>query len=127
MVANSSVCPSLECRYPWSEVECILSGGNRRALVPPFLRELATSRGWAFISADYRLLVPASGQAVLDDVMDVFKHISTHIPQIDCDRIAAFGHSAGAYPALLAAIHAQPKPKVLAMMYGREWQLDGAS
>jgi len=57
---------------------------------------------------------------MLEDVLSLFKYIGNSIPQVDPSRIAVFGSSAGAYPARLAGIYAKPKPKVIAMIYGRE-------
>lgn len=89
-------------------------------IVPEFLQSLARNRGWAFISADYRLLIPASGNEMLEDVLSLFKYIGSNLPQVDSSRIVVYGASAGAYPARLAGIYVEPKPKAIAMIYGRE-------
>jgi acetyl esterase/lipase len=82
-----------------------------------FLRE-AEARGWSYLSADYRLLVPASGHDILEDVSALFDYIAKHLPQVDTSRIAVIGSSAGAYPARLAGLYANPKPKAIVSMYG---------
>lgn len=94
------------------------TGGNRRSLVPPFYRHLATSQNWSFISADYRLLVPASGHDMLDDVTTLFAYISDNLPQIDPKRIAVVGTSAGGYLARLAGLYADPRPCAIVSMQG---------
>ncbi|KAF8449913.1 Alpha/Beta hydrolase protein, partial [Terfezia claveryi] len=89
------------------------------------------SRGWAFISADYRLLIPSTGHEILRDVKSLFAFLADaegglnkelralgcpH--QIDSNRLYVGGSSAGAYPAFLAALFAQPKPKGFFSLYG---------
>jgi acetyl esterase/lipase len=122
MAESLSVCP---CIYMGPSTSIIIPlifciGGNRRTIVPEFLQNLARNHGWAFISADYRLLIPASGNEMLEDVLSLFNYIENDLPQVDLSRIAVFGSSAGAYPARLAGIYAKPKPKAIAMIHGRE-------
>jgi len=89
------------------------------------------SHGWAFISADYRLLIPSTGHEILRDVGSLFAFLADadgglnkelralgcpH--QIDPSRLYVGGSSAGAYPAFLAALFAQPKPKGFFSLYG---------
>lgn len=91
----------------------------------------ALSRGWAFISADYRLLIPSTGHEILRDVKSLFAFLADtdgglnkelkalgcpH--QIDPNRLFVGGSCAGAYPAFLAALFAQPKPKGYFSLYG---------
>jgi len=81
--------------------------------------------GYAFISADYRLLIPGTAQDVVEDLQDLFKFIANNEIQgddysfrLDNDRIAAVGGSAGGVCTYLAAIHCKPKPKVILSIYG---------
>ncbi|KAF8306824.1 alpha/beta-hydrolase [Clavulina sp. PMI_390] len=92
---------------------------NRRALVPLWLKQLAYTQNWAFISADYRLLVPATGQDILADVRALFAYIHAKFSTIDHENIVVFGSSAGAYPARLAGLWIEPRPKAIALIYGR--------
>lgn len=78
-------------------------------------------KGIVFISADYRLLIPATSFDELEDVKTLFKYISSsefserYLPAdnpLDPSRIAVVGFSGGGYIANLAAVHAVPKPKV---------------
>ena len=83
--------------------------------------------GFAFISADYRLLSPCTGRDVLDDIVDLFafiartKYLGT--AQVDSTRLAVAGNSAGGLCAFLAAIHANPKPRAILSMYAMGGEL----
>ncbi|KAF8428215.1 alpha/beta-hydrolase, partial [Tirmania nivea] len=108
-----------------------LISGNRDFLCKDIKSEYTLSRGWAFISADYRLLIPSTGHEILRDVKSLFAFLADtegglnkelmalgcpH--QIDSNRLYVGGSSAGAYPAFLAALFAQPKPKGFFSLYG---------
>lgn len=83
-----------------------------------------------FISADYRLIPPATGHDILADIKDLFTFLDRdvnnlikgstgeHTFQIDSNAIAVAGSSAGALCAYLATIHASPRPKVVLSLYG---------
>lgn len=86
--------------------------------MPQFLRIEAQARGWSYLSADYRLLIPTTAKDIVDDVVKLFEYISTSTPQIDASRIAVGGSSGGAYVARLAALYAKPTPKALYSLYG---------
>ena len=77
----------------------------------------ANSLGYAFISADYQLLLPTTGHDTLNDIQDVFKFILennfTHRKatfEIDPEKIIVAGSSIGGNLAHLAAAHV-PFPK----------------
>ncbi|CAF0941647.1 unnamed protein product [Rotaria sordida] len=83
--------------------------------------------GWAFISADYRLLIPCTGYDILADVNSLFAYLASDQLNRDLDntshrldpsRLAVGGASAGAYVAYLAGIHARPKPRAVFGLYG---------
>jgi acetyl esterase/lipase len=91
------------------------------------------AQGIAFISADYRLLFPCTAHDILVDVRTLFAFIgeqlnpalsSSSYPgdpfnfHISPDHLAVAGASAGAYPARLAALYANPKPKCFFSLYG---------
>ncbi len=74
--------------------------------------------GWAFVSADCRLLIPCTDHDILADVKNLFKYLSSDqmnkdlnnaLFRIDSSRLAVAGASAGAYVAYLAAVHAALK------------------
>lgn len=54
---------------------------------------------------------------MLDDVHGLFEFISEKVPQVDANRIAVGGGSAGGYVARLAALYARPRPKALFSLY----------
>ncbi|RPB27454.1 alpha/beta-hydrolase [Terfezia boudieri ATCC MYA-4762] len=126
--------PSQVARNPVPSVVFFHGGslisGNRDFLCKDIKRD-TLSRGWAFISADYRLLIPSTGHEILRDVKSLFAFLADaegglnkelralgcpH--QIDSNRLYVGGSSAGAYPAFLAALFAQPKPKGFFSLYG---------
>lgn len=91
--------------------------------------ERVVTMGCAFISADYRLLPPATGDLIVDDLKDLFafldtveismKHESSDIHySIDPNAIIVSGSSSGGLCAYLAASHCNPKPKAVLSMYG---------
>jgi acetyl esterase/lipase len=95
-----------------------LSSLNAR---PEFYPERTIAAGFAFISADYRLLAPSTGHDVLEDVIDLFAFL-THTPRlgtvhIDITRLAVAGSSAGALCAFLSVGHANPKPRAVLSLY----------
>ncbi|PIL22455.1 hypothetical protein GSI_15143 [Ganoderma sinense ZZ0214-1] len=83
-----------------------------------------------FISADYRLLPPATGHDILADIKDLFAFIDrdvnvlvrgckgTRAFEIDSSALAVAGSSAGALCAYLASMHASPRPKAVLSLYG---------
>ena len=93
--------------------------------LPRYL-ERANALGYAFISADYQLLLPGTGHDILKDVQDVFKFITennfTHRKttfEIDPEKIIVAGGSAGGALAHLAGVHiSSPKPKGVLSIYG---------
>ncbi|KAF8999554.1 hypothetical protein BDZ89DRAFT_1147680 [Hymenopellis radicata] len=94
--------------------------GDRNSVLPIWLMKRVEAAGFAFISADYRLL-PSGG-----DVKDIFAFVSAteyaHPSKgtkyrIDKKAILATGQSAGALCAFLSN-HATPKPKAIFSLYG---------
>ena len=83
-----------------------------------------------FISADYRLLPPATGHDILADIKDLFAFIDRDVNsliqscqakyafEIDSSALAVAGSSSGALCAYLAAMHALPQPKAVVSLYG---------
>ncbi|KAF9562498.1 alpha/beta-hydrolase [Agrocybe pediades] len=102
-----------------------LTLGNRQDFFPTWLKDRVLASGYAFVSIDYRLLIPITGKEVVEDIQDAFTFVSTHeLPgegytfKLDGDRIGVAGHSAGGLAAVLATIHSTPRPKVLVDVYG---------
>lgn len=90
--------------------------------------------GCAFISVEYRLIPPSSGNEILEDVQDALQFIAqklnnllqdyprdghfVHPFTVDPARTAVVGTSSGGLCAYLAALHAFPRPKAVLTMYG---------
>jgi len=101
--------------------------GEHNLWFPYWVKDLATKRNnWIFVSANYRLLVPTNGHHILEDIKDTFRFVASELGpkiaslgfKINLDRLAVGGESFGGYCARLAALHAEPKPKVILSMYG---------
>ncbi|KAI5846258.1 alpha/beta-hydrolase [Morchella snyderi] len=95
--------------------------GSRRSILSE-LKDAALSNNWAFVSADYRLLLPSTGFDVLADIAALFSFLTT-LPIIDTTRILVAGHSGGAYVARQAAIHGTPRPRALFSVSGQGGEL----
>ncbi|KAF8630495.1 hypothetical protein AX15_002890 [Amanita polypyramis BW_CC] len=116
-----------------------LTVGNRDSWHPAWLQRRANAHGFAFLSPDYRLMPPATGHSVLEDIKDLFiflskagkvvtmiSHDSVSVAasqqyefEIDKDAIVVAGSSAGGLCAYLAAVHCySPRPKAVLSMYG---------
>ncbi|EPQ50964.1 alpha/beta-hydrolase [Gloeophyllum trabeum ATCC 11539] len=107
-----------------------LTVGNKTSWFPHWLQTRLNKAEVIFISADYRLIPPATGHDILADVVDLFEFLSTrandllhqHLPdtttRLDPDAMAVAGTSSGGLCAYLAAMHARPKPKAVLSMYG---------
>jgi len=89
--------------------------------------DASLAEGYIFISADYRLLFPASSHDQIADVKALFQYLaspsfSANLPanlgSLDMNRIAVAGASAGAYIARLAVIYVQPRPRALLSLFG---------
>jgi len=103
-----------------------LTVGNRTTWFPIWLKNRVTALGYAFVSVDYRLLPPATGEDIVKDIQDVFSFLvkidirDTHCTfKVNPDAMAVAGTSAGGLCAYLAAMHCNsPKPKGIVSMYG---------
>jgi len=105
-----------------------LTVGNRQAWLPIWLQKRVSNAGFFFISADYRLLPPATGHDILQDIKDLFKFLHRDLNsrldllggvnfRINSEAIGVAGASAGGTCAYLSAIHADPKPKAIISIY----------
>ncbi|KAI0755059.1 alpha/beta-hydrolase [Daedaleopsis nitida] len=115
-----------------------LTVGNRRSWFPSWLHQRVTSSGMVFMSADYTLLAPATGHDILNDIKDLFRFLETEANrwireactefeepsrtkfafEIDPQRLAVAGSSAGGLCVYLAGLYAIPKPKAALSLYG---------
>ncbi|KAG5646019.1 hypothetical protein DXG03_004621 [Asterophora parasitica] len=109
-----------------------LTVGNRQSWFPTWLHKRATNAGYAFISADYQLLPPATGHDIVQDIGDLLAYVVSrefvapvvgneqHFTfEIDPEAVVVTGSSAGGLCAYIAAMHCvYPKPKAVVSMYG---------
>ena len=82
---------------------------------------LYVKAGYTLISIDYRLAPETKLKAIIEDIQDAYKWIreeSSHLLNLDPDRIAIIGHSAGGYLTLMAGFCVNPRPKALISFYG---------
>ncbi|TFY58867.1 hypothetical protein EVJ58_g6144 [Rhodofomes roseus] len=100
------------------------------------MKELVLKNGAIFMAADYRLLYPSTGFDIIDDMKALFSFVSdpsfseNHLPSgvsLDASRIALLGGSGGVYPAMAAGLYAQPKPRVLLLLFGMGGDMLGDS
>ena len=98
---------------------CLMYGS--RGGLNPAQRDLYLEAGYAVISIDYRLAPESKLPAIIADMKDAFEWIGNSGPDlfsVDPQRIAAVGHSAGAYLALMSGCCAEPQPKAIISVYG---------
>lgn len=94
--------------------------GNRR-MIHPSHRERYCEAGYTVVAIDYRLAPESKLPDIWSDVQDAITWVQTKGPQIfqiDPDRLAVVGHSAGGYLTLLAGCAAQTRPRALVSFYG---------
>lgn len=94
--------------------------GHRENISPEKVK-LYVAAGHVLISVDYRLAPETKLKAIIEDVQDAYRWIREEGPQrfnLDPDRIAVTGHSAGGYLTLMAGFCVNPRPKALISFYG---------
>jgi acetyl esterase/lipase len=94
---------------------------GHRNTVPSWQLQRYTEAGYAVVSIDYRLAPETKLPAIIDDLQDAFHWVAAQGPRLfhaDPRRIAAVGHSAGGYLALMAGVICDPRPAALVSFYG---------
>ena len=97
-----------------------LIGGSRKTvpnLVPDLLRKL----GYVVVLVDYRLAPETKLPQIINDVEDGVQWVRTKGPKLfnlDPDRLAIAGDSAGGYLTLMTGFRVKPRPTVLAVFWG---------
>jgi acetyl esterase/lipase len=85
------------------------------------VKKMFLEAGYALVSIDYRLAPETKLPAILEDVEDAFRWIWEKGPElcrIDASRMAVLGSSAGGYLTLTAGHRVEPRPTVLAALWG---------
>ena len=94
--------------------------GDRGTIRPDQLARYLEA-GFVLVSIDYRLAPETKLPAILEDVRDAYQWVRQQGPglfQIDPDRVALVGNSAGGYLALMVGASVTPRPKAIASFYG---------
>ena len=77
--------------------------------------------GYTVVSIDYRLAPETKLHAILEDLQDAYSWMrgqGSTLFDINPDRLAVIGHSAGGYLTLMAGLCVHPRPKALVSFYG---------
>ena len=94
--------------------------GSRKQVRPGHM-ERYTQAGFAVVSIDYRLAPESKLPAIVEDVEDAIAWVrSTGATEhnLDPNRLAVIGHSAGGYLTLATGHRIDPAPKALVAFYG---------
>ncbi len=94
--------------------------GSRRGFKPRQIGQYLHA-GYTVISIDYRLAPESKLPEIIEDLQDAFLWVYGSGPglfAIDPQRIAAVGHSAGGYLALMSGFCIHPSPKAIVSFYG---------
>jgi acetyl esterase/lipase len=97
-----------------------LIGGSRGDL-PEAERQLYLAAGFNVVAIDYRLAPETKLAAIVEDIEDSYAWVRANGPgllNIDPDRIAIMGKSAGGYLTMTAGFRVGPRPKALISYYG---------
>lgn len=109
---------------PRPAVVWIHGGGlinGHREQISGQVRDFAFANGFALVSLDYRLAPETKLPAILSDIEDAFRWLrgdGAKRFQIDPQRIAVTGGSAGGFLTLAAGARVQPPPRVLLAFWG---------
>lgn len=109
---------------PRPAVVWIHGGGlinGHREQVSSQVRDFARANGFVLVSLDYRLAPETKLPAILSDLEDAFRWMRSEGAgkfQIDPQRIAVTGGSAGGFMTLAAGFRVQPPPRVLLAFWG---------
>lgn len=94
--------------------------GNRN-WIPPEQVEMYVNAGFTLVSVDHRLAPETKLTNIVGDVQDAYYWIRDKGPQlfnIDPNRIAVIGSSAGGYLSLMTGFCVNPRPFALVSFYG---------
>jgi len=103
----------------WLHGGCLIMG--HRGDITAWQLNLYLEAGYTVVCADYRLAPETKLPAIIDDLQDAFRWVREEGPQLfqaDPSRVAAVGHSAGGYLALMSGVVCDPRPTVIVSFYG---------
>ncbi len=103
----------------WIHGGALITGS--RSGISPSERDRYLDAGFAVICIDYRLAPETHLASIVEDVRDALAWVQAEGPslfQIDPSRIAAVGHSAGGYLALLSGCWVAPRLRAIVAYYG---------
>ncbi len=103
----------------WIHGGALIFGG--RDSIHPQQRDRYTGSGYSVVSIDYRLAPETKLPSINEDIQDAARWVreaGVELLQVDPDRLAVIGHSAGGYLALMAGFSLSPRPKALVSFYG---------
>lgn len=103
----------------WIHGGGLITGGRGGPTLAQRKRYLDT--GHVIVSIDYRLAPETKLSGILEDVQDAIHWVrgkGAGLYQIDPQRVAVVGHSAGGYLALMAGFTVEPRPQALIAFYG---------
>ena len=95
-----------------------LQRGGRLGIHGPMKKRFLDA-GYVLVSVDYRLAPEAKVPEIIEDILDAYAWLRRRGPElfnVDVDRIAVFGSSAGAYLTLMSGLRFTPKPVALLSM-----------
>lgn len=97
-----------------------LIGGSRKTL-PRLVPDLLQKLGYVVVLIDYRLAPETKLPLIISDVQDAVRCVRTEGPKLynlNPDRLAIAGDSAGGYLTLMTGFAVKPRPTVLAVFWG---------
>ena len=109
------VCPVIV----WIHGGALITG--HREGINSQVRALATEKGYALVSLDYRLAPETKLPQLISDIEAAFHWLAADGAKrfhLDPERIVVSGGSAGGYLALVTGYRARPRPKALVALYG---------
>jgi len=98
-----------------------LIGGTSTGAPPQAQLNRYMKAGYNVVSINYRLAPETKLAAIIEDIEDAYAWTRAKGPKllnIDPDRIAVMGNSAGGYLTLMAGFRFNPRPKALVSFYG---------
>lgn len=103
----------------WIHGGALING--HRSGIDGRVKKMALDAGYAVVSIDYRLAPETKLPEIIKDLEDAFAWVREQGPKllnVDPNRLAVAGGSAGGYLTLTAGYRVKPRPKVLVAFWG---------